>query len=94
MLFLRYFFTGFMLVLIIFFRFLIDFILFCRFLINVEKGQKMTKNTRKMGRMLRIVKPVQISRKPAQAAIEEEKKKENQTGSAKPDRPVQLNRFT
>ena len=44
MIFLRYFSTCFMLVLIIFLRFLIDFILFCRFLINVKKGPKMVED--------------------------------------------------
>ena len=63
MLFLRYFFTGFMLVLIIFFRFLIDFILFCRFLMNVEKWLKMAKNTRKWGKYREPKKPVQNSKK-------------------------------
>ena len=46
-LFLRYFYTCFMLVLIVFLRFLTDFILFCRFLINVKKGQKMVENGEK-----------------------------------------------
>ena len=60
MLFLRYFYTGFMLVLIIFFRFLIDFILFCRFLINVKKEPKMEKNARKVEEMSEVEEPGQI----------------------------------
>ena len=44
---LRYFYTNFMLVIIIFWRFLFDFILFCRFWIMSKNGQKCKKNGEK-----------------------------------------------
>ena len=88
MLFLRYFYTGFMLVLIIFFRFLIDFILFCRILMNVEKWLKMAKNTRKWGEYREPKKPVLNSKKTGPGS----KGKRKQPNRSKKN-PVRTDRF-
>ena len=90
MLLLKYLYTRFRLVLIIFFKFLMDFILFFRFLINVGKGLKMAENARNVGKMTGIQKPVQNSKKIGPSS----KRKEIRPVQHEPDRPVQLNRFT